>query len=494
MQALYRKYRSKSFAEVVGQEHVTDTLSLALKKGQTTHAYLFTGPKGTGKTSVARILAHELNELPYSEGAQNLDIIEIDAASNRRIDDVRDLRDKVHIAPVSARYKVYIIDEVHMLTSESFNALLKTLEEPPQHVVFILATTEVHKLPATIVSRTQRFHFRPVARERVMAHLKYIAAQEKVTVDEEALALIAEYGEGSFRDSISLLDQLAVMSGGTIKGAFVESSLGLAAGSQITHIVSLLISGSRAELHSLLNDLENRGVDAIVLTKQLIRQLKDAAMNRPEFYLLIDQLLDVQKSPQPGTKLLVTLLSSVGAATLQTQPSPVSPKSDLPGSRPAVRKSVASKAALNPVTPPSRTDIISEDLTPDTAKDIIGNTNETKPPLTIAHWSEVLSSIKLSNPPLFSILKGAEPRFEADILTLAFSFKLHSIKLDDSRYRTKLAECISQLGYRCPMISVVHDAAAVSPTISLAEALPVATDETASSVLAMMGGGEVVNA
>jgi DNA polymerase III subunit gamma/tau len=161
-QALYRKYRSKSLSEIVGQKHITDTLSNAIKSGRISHAYLFTGPKGVGKTSIARILAHEVNGLAYADESIHLDIIEIDAASNRRIDEIRDLRDKVHIAPTSAKYKVYIIDEVHMLTKEAFNALLKTLEEPPAHVIFILATTEAHKLPDTIVSRTQRFTFKAI--------------------------------------------------------------------------------------------------------------------------------------------------------------------------------------------------------------------------------------------------------------------------------------------------------------------------------------------
>src|SRR5664279_4315105 len=170
--ALYRTHRSRSLDEVIGQDHITKTLASALKKGQISHAYLFTGPRGTGKTSVARILAHAINEVPYDDDSFNIDIIEIDAASNRRIEDVRDLRDKVHIAPVSAPYKVYIIDEVHMLTGESFNALLKTLEEPPAHVIFILATTDLHKVPATIVSRTQRYAFRLIPHELLVSHLE----------------------------------------------------------------------------------------------------------------------------------------------------------------------------------------------------------------------------------------------------------------------------------------------------------------------------------
>ena len=176
--ALYRKYRSRSLEEVIGQEQITKTLSNAIKQGKISHAYLFTGPRGTGKTSVARILAHEINDIPYTDDSISLDIIEIDAASNRRIDDIRDLRDKVHIAPVGAKYKVYIIDEVHMLSGSAFNAFLKILEEPPAHVKFLLATTEPHKLPETIISRVQRFEFRKFSRQEIIDHLTFIASQE----------------------------------------------------------------------------------------------------------------------------------------------------------------------------------------------------------------------------------------------------------------------------------------------------------------------------
>src|SRR3954465_6944006 len=170
--ALYRKHRPKKLSEVVGQEHITTTLGHALKSGRISHAYLFSGPRGVGKTSIARILAHEINGLPYTDDTVHLDIIEIDAASNRRIDEIRDLRDKVYIAPTTGKYKVYIIDEVHMLTREAFNALLKTLEEPPAHCIFILATTEAHKLPDTIISRTQRFEFKTVGPQAAAQHLQ----------------------------------------------------------------------------------------------------------------------------------------------------------------------------------------------------------------------------------------------------------------------------------------------------------------------------------
>src|ERR1700744_2794405 len=195
-QALYRKYRPRNFKETVGQEHITQTLQNAIKAGRISHAYLLTGPRGVGKTSVARILAHEINNLPYNEESTNLDIIDIDAASNNGVEDVRDLREKVQIAPVSAKKKVYIIDEVHMLSKAAFNALLKTLEEPPEHVVFILATTDIDKLPATEISRTQRFGSRTIAPTDELNQFRYIGHSETIKISGDALALLAERGDG----------------------------------------------------------------------------------------------------------------------------------------------------------------------------------------------------------------------------------------------------------------------------------------------------------
>lgn len=225
MAVLYRKYRSKSLDELVGQEHITLALKKAIDQGKISHAYLFTGPKGTGKTSVARILAYQLNNLPYDESATNLDIIEIDAASNRRIDEIRDLREKVNIAPTSSKYKVYIIDEVHMLTKEAFNALLKTIEEPPEHAIFILATTELHKVPETIVSRTQRFSFKPIEKSKIISHLRSIAEQENINIEDDALEMIAEHANGGFRDAISLLDQVRSLSE-NIKKSDIQDAIG----------------------------------------------------------------------------------------------------------------------------------------------------------------------------------------------------------------------------------------------------------------------------
>ena len=334
-QALYRKYRTKTFAETVGQEHVTKTLENAIKQGKISHAYLLSGPRGVGKTSIARILAHEINGLPYDDEA-HLDIIEIDAASNRRIDEIRDLRDRVNTAPASAKYKVYIIDEVHMLTKEAFNALLKTLEEPPAHVVFILATTEAHKLPETIVSRTQRYSLHPVPEDLVVNHLREIAQSEKLQIDEEALQLIAQHGDGSFRDSISLLDQASSINDNITK-ADVERVLGLAPDEHIVKLATATSHGDKAALIVVLSDLYAQGFEPAMVAQQLSANIRNRILSGESTdpgkdLLLLKDLLDVTAARYPRQLLEIVLLRS---AISVPDPSP-SPNKVAPASKPVV--------------------------------------------------------------------------------------------------------------------------------------------------------------
>ena len=223
--ALYRQWRPQDFKNLVGQNHISSTLKNAIQLGKIAHAYLFSGPRGTGKTSTAKILAKSLNCMngPTSDpcnvcanceritNGTSMDVLEIDAASNRGIDEIRELRESVKFAPVDGRYKVYIIDEVHMLTNEAFNALLKTLEEPPAHVVFILATTEAHKIPATIHSRCQRFDFRRIGFREIEQRLTDVAQHNGLTVAPDALKLIASHADGGLRDALSILDQCTMM-------------------------------------------------------------------------------------------------------------------------------------------------------------------------------------------------------------------------------------------------------------------------------------------
>jgi DNA polymerase-3 subunit gamma/tau len=357
-QALYRKYRPKSLAEIVGQEHVTTTLANALKAGRVSHAYLLTGPRGVGKTSIARILAHEINGLSYGDEA-HLDIIEIDAASNRRIDEIRDLRDRVNTAPSAAKYKVYIIDEVHMLTKEAFNALLKTLEEPPAHVVFILATTEAHKLPETIISRTQRYSLRPVPQEQVIAHLRTIAGGEKLQIDDDALGLIAQHGEGSFRDSISLLDQ-ASSTAEHITRADVERILGLAPDEQIGSLLAAVTSGDSGAIVTTLADIYAQGYEPAMVAHQLGGRLRQTVLDGqaadPQATLaLLKRLLDVPGARSPKQLLELVLLQSAlpagPAAGTATPPTP--PVAAAAAAPPATSSPIPAPAASTPRPAPA---------------------------------------------------------------------------------------------------------------------------------------------
>ena len=292
--ALYRKWRSRGFFEVVGQAHVTQTLRNAVRSGTLGHAYLFAGPRGTGKTSTARILARAVNCLNPQDGEpcnhcapcqamlanRCLDLVEIDAASNNSVDDVRDLRDKVHYAPTEVRRKVYIVDEVHMLSTGAFNALLKTLEEPPAHVLFVLATTDVHKVPATIASRCQRLDFRTISPRDIAARLAYVCEQEGMTADVAALELIAQQATGSLRDALSLLDQVRAYEGTAIGVAEVEEALGLARRDTLARLTDDMIAGDAGAALALIGDLAAAGADLRQYAKQLVHYWRDLLLLR----------------------------------------------------------------------------------------------------------------------------------------------------------------------------------------------------------------------
>lgn len=287
-QALYRKYRPKTFSDVIGQEHITDTLRNELSEGKIVHAYLFTGTRGTGKTTCAKILSKAINCLNPKDGnpcgecemcrAINeesvTDICEIDAASNNGIDDIRELREQVNFSPVTAKYRVYIIDEVHMLSLSAFNGLLKTLEEPPQHVVFILATTEVHKLPATILSRCQRFDFRRIDSEKIIERLKFVANEESLTLTDDAASLIAGAADGGMRDALSILD-LCASSSSNIDESVVANVCAMAGNDYLLSLADMIKSRDTEGALMMLDKLHNSSVDMLRLLNELIGHYRD---------------------------------------------------------------------------------------------------------------------------------------------------------------------------------------------------------------------------
>lgn len=420
-QVLYRKYRSQDLSDVVGQPHITSTLEAALKKGRIAHAYLLCGPRGTGKTSVARILARRINELPAdADMSSYLDIVEIDAASNRGIDEIRTLREGVSAAASQLRYKVYIIDEVHMLTREAFNALLKTLEEPPEHVVFVLATTEVHKLPETIISRTQRFDFRAIAETDLVAHLRKIADAEQIAITDEALVGIAALSAGGFRDAIGLLDQLSVLDD-EIGADTVAEFFGRADAATINQLLELALSGDRLAALALLSDLQSKGFRAVDVTTQLIEQVHrkladksvDAVALAQAGELLQKAMQDFKLNAHPSLplELAIVRMNSAKPSTVSAQVEPTAVSAD----QPAIK------------TDPKTAE---QDMPSDEADD--------------KKLAKALSMIKHHNNSLYAVLRSAELSVSGNRLMAKFRFNFHRERLEDGRNRAMVEQCLSK--------------------------------------------------
>ncbi len=494
-QALYRKYRTKTLGDTVGQDHVTTTLTNALKQGRISHAYLLSGPRGVGKTSIARILAHEINGLSYNDEA-HLDIIEIDAASNRRIDEIRELRERVNTAPAHAKYKVYIIDEVHMLTKEAFNALLKTLEEPPAHVVFILATTEAHKLPETILSRTQHYTLRPVPFELVTRRLREIADGENITIDDDALELVAKHGEGSFRDSISLLDQASSVAEHVTRGD-IERILGLAPDEYIARLNATISSGDSVGLVATLAELYVQGFEPAMVAQQLSATVRGAvlegrATDAHSSLQLLQKLIDVPSSRNPRQLLEITLLQ----AALPAASAPMAARA--PVTRTTVPKALAPEStssstpdaseAPSPGRPEENPTAIQAEVTAEPGNAPLANpTDDTPAPLAgevdaADLWNQVLETIKKQYNTLYGIARMAHPEFDGQRLILAFKFTFHQKRVNEAKNRKLLADIVEQLsGQPVEIVCVV------------AETEPTAVKPDVAAISNIFGGAELLN-
>lgn len=462
MPSLYRKYRPQTFQEVVGQSHIVKTLQNALAHDRVGHAYLFCGPRGTGKTTIARLLAKELKSAP-------MDIIEIDAASNRGIDEVRELKEKVQTVPANSTHKVFIVDEVHMLTKEAFNALLKTLEEPPGHVVFVLATTEPDKVIDTIISRTQRFDFHKVTTHEITALLLEIADKESITLEQEAARMIAVHSEGAVRDALSLLEQLMYYDEkSAINIELVQEVLGLPEMEAVQEIISNIHDGNIKKALSHTEDMAERGVDFYLFLTELVQYARNVLIEKisPD---ILKESLPLSEAQQNvflehvrlfDKKEVMELIGHLLKAREETRVSPVAQlplelalvkaiheeSASVPNEEPEEPAQPKQEKAEDETTEPS-SDINKDD---DVRDEVMNNVEPTEVALEVAsviqRWGEALATIKKKNFAIGGFMRSSVPvEVKDDVLVLACKFGFHRDKIVDMKNRAEIESVIEEL-------------------------------------------------
>ena len=461
MTSLYQKYRPQQFADLVGQEGVVKTLTQAVARDRVGHAYLFSGPKGSGKTTMARLLSKAVNceRRKKSEAepcnkcghcqaineGSNLDILEIDAASHRGIEEIRELREAVKFAPSKAKRKVYIIDEVHMLTREAFNALLKTLEEPPPHALFILATTEPHKVPATIKSRTQHFLFRRAGIPNLVVYLSKVAKKEGISIEADALKLVADTADGSFRDALSSLEQVrAAYPKGSIKATEVQNLLGLADRTLVfDYLAALAKRDSRAGM-AVVGELSERGIDVHAFLRHCLDVLRGLLLLLSGGERTIEQSYTAEERKKLeelrsfwGSPDVVSLMEALIAAgqLVRVSPVPELPLEMLVAELASSNKQLAVSQATSQLPPakssPSTTTV-------PVAKEI-GKVDE-------AVWKSILSEVREMNASLYAVLREAIVLGQtADGIALGVRFRFHAELLSQAKHQSLLADAVSKV-------------------------------------------------
>ncbi|OGJ42153.1 DNA polymerase III, subunit gamma and tau [Candidatus Peregrinibacteria bacterium RIFCSPLOWO2_02_FULL_39_10] len=488
--SLYRKYRPHNFDNLVGQDHIKTTLINAIKGGNVSHAYLFTGPRGTGKTSTARLVAKALTCKNLLDGFEPcgecdfcsdisegrlIDLIEIDAASNRGIDEVRDLKEKINFAPTRAKVKIYIVDEVHMMTKEAFNALLKTLEEPPHHAYFILATTEVHKIPETIISRCQRFDFKRISIRALMTRLSFIAQKEEIEAEDGALEMISKYVDGGLRDAIGLLEQLTVEK--KLSASYVQDILGVSDSSMLTAFFNAIMARDTKESLNVINELHSQGSDLkqfshefmdFVRTKMLqsiINEENEIAGRYLKIIEIFQEAHQKLESSIPQLPLEIAAIQTTGTFK------------DVNEGQGEVSNGIEKEEAIK-----------KENVKKDRAEDAKSAEDLSSLPLTIdslmGNWPRVVERIKTA-PLRMSLMSGKPLKVEGINVVVEFDTIFHKDKVMEHSNRTELEETITRLFNSPVKMSAAMKAIELKPVVE-------EQSDDIEKVLEIFGGGEVV--